>query len=421
MRRHFLVFDRSLRQPPSNPRITLSTGRFQLHNKKQERLFVLLYLSVCMASVVAALQRTTGKAIMRAGVTPTVTEVTLQCSDGVTLAGQRWRAAGSEFNGSDDQSSRLLCLHGWMDNCRTFYQLAPAIVQAQPNVDLVALDLPGHGLSSHKGIDGPPALLAELAYYVSCNVRCSESACSGSKTVSHMFPQVAEAIHQLGWASPDGATKSQPDGEDSPSITLIGHSMGAGIGCLYSAAFPEQIARLVLIEGAGPLAREATHVSQHVRNHIRRRLVGNQADTAKKQPRIYPSLEKAVETRCFTAKNFPGNQWLSTEAATEMVLRATYAVGDQGEVQFRHDPRLQWPSIQYFTQEQVESLYDNISCPTALLLAEDGWPFDNERFQSTLDKLQPAVYHRLPGSHHFHADPDSSAMVADKVIDFLSM
>jgi pimeloyl-ACP methyl ester carboxylesterase len=194
--------------------------------------------------------------------------------------------------------------------------------------------------------------------------------------------------------------------------------MGAGIGCLYSAAFPEQVERLVLLEGVGPLARNPHDVAKHVRSHVQRRLLAN-ADP--RDPRVYPSLEKAVQTRCFTAKNFPGSQWLSTEAATEMVLRGSTPVGDQGELKFRHDPRLQWPSLQYFTPDQTESLYDDIQCPTALLLAQDGWPFDEHRFKDTIEKLQPSVYRRLPGSHHFHADPDSAERAAEEVITFLSM
>lgn len=131
----------------------------------------------------------------------------------------------------------------------------------------------------------------------------------------------------------------------------------------------------------------------------------------------------AVETRCQTAKNFPGNQYLSKVAAKEMVLRgsrpATTSEGESG-VQFCHDPRLQWPSLQYFTPEQVEAVYKDIQCPTALLLAEDGWPFDEERYQRTLELLKPAVVHKLPGSHHFHADPDTADAVVDAVAEFLS-
>lgn len=157
-----------------------------------------------------------------------------------------------------------------------------------------------------------------------------------------------------------------------------------------------------------------------------------------KPPRIYPSLSQAVAVRMQTATKFPGQQYLSETAATELVVRGTMPVVEDATnptspadetkdpndatprgYQFRHDPRLQWPSLQYNTQEQVEAMYQAIQCPVALLLAEDGWPCDPERHQRTIDMLRPAATHTLPGSHHFHADPDTAEAVVAAVAQFL--
>ena len=40
----------------------------------------------------------------------------------------------------------LLCLHGWLDNAASFVPLSPWLAE----FDWVALDLPGHGASSHR-------------------------------------------------------------------------------------------------------------------------------------------------------------------------------------------------------------------------------------------------------------------------------
>jgi hypothetical protein len=168
---------------------------------------------------------------------------------------------------------------------------------------------------------------------------------------------------------------------------------------------------------AGPLARNSQDVAKHVRQHVLKRRLGLQSN---KQPRMYPNIQKAVETRCQSARNFPGDQYLSEAASKEMVVRGTRLVnGGGGAVQFIHDPRLQWPSIQYFTTEQTEALYQDIQCPTALFIADEGWPFDQDQLQHTLDLLLPTVHKKLPGSHHFHADPDSAERVAEEVIQFL--
>lgn len=344
--------------------------------------------------------------------TPTVTEITLQCSDGIKLAGQSWTTSTNNYDALiPQQKRRILCLHGWMDNCRSFYHFAPALLQQLSThttenieVELIALDLPGHGWSSHKSADGPPALLAESAFYV------------------------AEAVEQLQWNTATNVDETAATNANATTLlpfALIGHSMGAAVSCLYAAAFPEQVQKLILLEGGGPMARNPRDFAKHVRQHVQRRQLGTT-----KSPRIYPSLQKAVETRCQSARNFPGNQYLSETAATEMVVRGTRPVlttttttttedaGGAG-LQFRHDPRLQWPSVQYFTDEQVEALYEDVQCPTQLLLSVDGWPFCKDRHQRALDILKPVVHKTLPGSHHFHADPDTADQVVDEVAAFL--
>jgi hypothetical protein len=185
----------------------------------------------------------------------------------------------------------------------------------------------------------------------------------------------------------------------------------------------------------GPMARPAPDLAKHVRQHVQRRQLG-----LSKPPRIYPQLSQAVAARCQTARNFPGHQYLSEAAATEMVLRGTRPVDNNNKdvngggggnnstsasgggvvgLSFVHDPRLLWPSVQFCTDEQVEGLYDDIQCPTAILLSVDGWPFDPERHQRALDRLKPVVHKTLPGSHHFHADPDTVEAVVEEVAAFL--
>ena len=132
----------------------------------------------------------------------------------------------------------------------------------------------------------------------------------------------------------------------------------------------------------------------------------------------------------------PGDQYLSVEAARDLVLRATVPATvaatptamDRNEsnddpsnspVTFRHDPRLQWPSLQYYTREQVEAFYADIQCPVCLLTAEDGWPVDSWSQNAVKQIMKPVVIKRLPGSHHFHADPDSVGSVVAEIVKFM--
>jgi hypothetical protein len=139
---------------------------------------------------------------------------------------------------------------------------------------------------------------------------------------------------------------------------------------------------------------------------------------------VYPNLGSAVEARLATVKRMPGEQYMSQEAAEDLVFRAVVRTSDAPDspVTFRHDPRLQWPSLQYFTREQVEACYHDIyeaNVPVCLLVAEDGYPVDSVSEKAITDILQPSFVRKLSGSHHFHADPDSVGPVVDEVVKFM--
>jgi pimeloyl-ACP methyl ester carboxylesterase len=345
-----------------------------------------------------------------------LSEITLTCGEGLQLAAQSYvplqqQQPLSSSSGNDSNrpslngdanavtppARKILCLHGWMDNCRSFHYLAP-LLTAQLNAHVVALDLPGHGVSGHKAHDSPPTVLAEAAYYVH------------------------EAVRQLDW----------PKG-----FCVVGHSMGAAVGSLYAASFPEYVSQLVLLDGAGPLARNPLDIAKHVRMHVERRQLATTPAHVTRPPRVYETLEHAVQARMATARTFPGNQYLSHGAALELVRRGTRPAhgananangaalnssnaGDHdGHVQFTHDPRLSWPSAQYFTEEQNDGIFRSIQCPVAFLRAEHGWPFDEAKAKRFLSLLKPSLATTLPGSHHFHADPDTAPEVADAVVQWL--
>ena len=180
------------------------------------------------------------------------------------------------------------------------------------------------------------------------------------------------------------------------------------------------------------MTRPGHEFTKHLRENIRqRRKQPQQLPTTVKPPRIYPTLHQAITTRMSTVQKFPGQQYIGEVTATELVVRGTRAVippgGDTTTTvvgyQFRHDPRLQWPSAHYCTVEQVQAMYRDIQCPVALLLAQDGWPLSPEKKQRETEiqeHLKPQVFVTLPGSHHFHSDPDTAEAVVETVANFLN-
>ncbi|GFH60301.1 hypothetical protein CTEN210_16777 [Chaetoceros tenuissimus] len=314
-------------------------------------------------------------------------EIVIPCTDGVELAAKHWGIGNKQ---QIDSKERILMLHGWLDNSNSFDLLLPRLCSDER--EILALDFPGHGFSGHKSPDGPPQLISDYAYYV------------------------GETLRFLNWI----------DGNESGGITLIGHSMGAAVSLIYAAAFPEHVSRIVLLEGAGPLARDPLDIARHIRSSVSRRLKSNQAlyqlssEEEKNQGRrkIYQNLTIAVNARKKTAELVPGQQYISTEAALSIVKRATLPI----EKLPQHDSfkaggtELSNDHI----GEQVAAIYHEVQCPTCLLLADDGWPEDDWTSDAVRNKLQPQVMMHLPGSHHFHADPDTSEAVISEVLKFLA-
>jgi pimeloyl-ACP methyl ester carboxylesterase len=99
---------------------------------------------------------------------------------------------------------------------------------------------------------------------------------------------------------------------------IIGHSMGASISVMYAATFPEKVDKLVLIEGFGPLTAK---VENTVRN-LRKALDGERLMFLKnKLPKLYPTMLQAIQARMEVVKTYPGQQFISKEAAISLVSR----------------------------------------------------------------------------------------------------
>lgn len=388
------------------------------------------------------------------------------CSDGITVASLYYRGTisppsviGNRI--SSNSTRKVLCLHGWLDNAASFHLVAPELIRRECVSDVIALDLPGHGRSSHKSSDCPPQLLADYVFYVAdvlqqlhwCNGRAIGAATTSTKDTNHLSEEEETANEE----------------EPNTKVTLIGHSMGAALSVLFASCFPEMVESIVLLDGFAPLPKDARDISSHIRRAVETRLVTNQrlfpqysggddtkpstsptstsstyqtrgesippdlSSSRSHNKKVYHNIYKAVEARLKTATSSPGNQYISQEAAYALVKRATIPVtdshvtssidaGDDNDdtpVQFRHDPRLYWPSMQYLTTEQVEAVLSGVRCPVCLLMAKDGWPIDSVVQKKIVDHLlKPKTYETLPGSHHFHADPDTSKAVVDSIEQF---
>lgn len=258
----------------------------------------------------------------------------------------------------DGGGTKVLALHGWLDNAASFLPLAPYLT----GLDLVLLDLPGHGRSAH---------LPRGAEYTSA-------------VAVNAVLDVADA---LGWEN----------------FSLLGHSMGAGIASLIAASSPQRIDRLVAIEALGALSERDERTAERWRDAIAaaRALPG-------KKLRVFADLSAPVRARMYA------NQ-LSEAAARLLVERGVKAV-DGGYV-WSSDPRLTLPTPQRLSEAQIDDLVAGIDCPTRVIYADPPQPYFPEPLRrARAARLPQGQLQVIAGTHHLHME--DPAAVAAAIGDF---
>jgi pimeloyl-ACP methyl ester carboxylesterase len=146
--------------------------------------------------------------------------------------------------------------------------------------------------------------------------------------------------------------------------------MGGGISTLFAGAYPELVDKLVLIDGFGPVSKDPSTAVATLRKALDEESKFHSKDINIGGGRLYENVSEAVKARMATVRRFPGEQYISEEAALQLIMRGTYparAVDTTDEnyfdepsiseaVRFRHDPKLTLPSYTYNTHEQVTLL-----------------------------------------------------------------
>lgn len=276
-------------------------------------------------------------------------ELQLETSQG-RLAGLGWRQEGAP---------RVLCLHGWLDNAASFIPLAGLL----DRLDLVALDLPGHGHSEHRHYS--------TRYHF----------------IDYLF-NVDAALDSLGW-------------ED---CHLVGHSLGAAISSVYAAGAPERVRSLVLLDSMGPISVTAEGTA----DRLRRSLVKNRLGASKS--RHFKSIDDMVKARRLVTG-------LSEHAARLICERAARQVEDHFE--WRSDPALNWVSSLVMTDEQALDLIRHVESPVLTFTVTEESPWSSRaKLEARRQALAHGKHVSLEGHHHFHMD--DPGVIAETIREFIT-
>jgi pimeloyl-ACP methyl ester carboxylesterase len=245
----------------------------------------------------------------------------------------------------------LILVHGSRDHCRSWDYVAREL-QAQWHV--VAPDLRGHGDSAWS----PDGDYSSLAY----------------------FTDLVALIAHLG----------------RMPVTLVGHSMGGTIAVCYAGVYPENVRRLVTIEGLGPTPhlaaeRDAVPFHQRLDTWLFRQL---RNDTG--SARRFSAVDIAVERMMAT------NKHLTRPWAEYLTRHGLKQLGD-GSYVWKFDRNVHNRPPVDMTGEQLHALWRRITCPMLLVYGTESWttsPADDGRLAYLSDarvSLYPEAGHWI---HH---------------------
>lgn len=252
----------------------------------------------------------------------------------------------------------LILIHGNQDHCRNWDWIAQEL---RHDWHIIAPDLRGHGDSAWS----PDGQYSFEAYV--CDI--------------------AQLINQK---------KLGP-------ATIVGHSMGGNISARYSSVYPENVKKLVCIEGIFPNIADALACENMSYRQTMREWVGVRQSMSARQPRRYATINDAFQ------RMRDENPHL-TEAQARHLTYHGASQNEDGTYSWKFDNYTRKHNRLESGETEVREIYSNIECPTFLAWGTETFVEDPEE-SGRMSYFQDAFIKRYPGASHW--------VHHDKLDDFL--
>ena len=218
----------------------------------------------------------------------------------------------------------MILIHGGRDHCRNWDWVAE---QFRNDYHIIAPDLRGHG--------------------------DSQWMLGGAYSQLDYVYDIAQLLHQ----------------KDMAPVTIIGHSLGGSISLLYTALFPDNVKKLVSIEGMGP---PPSMIAERLNQPMDKRIhnwIGDLRKLSGRPPRRYASLEDAFQ------RMQDENPHLSEDQARHLTIHGSNQ-NEDGTYSWKFDNYVRAFSPSGLPIEEVWNLYGDIKCPTLLVRGLESWASD---------------------------------------------
>jgi pimeloyl-ACP methyl ester carboxylesterase len=215
----------------------------------------------------------------------------------------------------------LILLHGGRDHCRNWDWVAQDL---RRDFHVIAPDLRGHGDSAYSP--------------------------SGDYSMSAFVYDLAQLIHRQ---------KLAP-------VAIVAHSLGGGIALRYAGIYPENVAKLVAIEGLGPSPAMLAKRGERTVQERMRAWIDEERALAGRQPRRYASIDEALE------RMQAENRHLTPEQARYLTVHGV-SQNEDGTFSWKFDNYVRSFSPVDLTASEMGRLWENITCPTLLVYGRESW------------------------------------------------
>lgn len=255
----------------------------------------------------------------------------------------------------------MLAIHGWQDNCGTFDRLIPLLPE---DVSVLAIDLPGHGKSSHY-----PKGMQYFLFWDGVTL-------------------IRRIVKYHKWTK----------------MMLMGHSLGGALSFMYASCFntDEDTAKIIMIDIAGPTVRDHEKLASSTGDCIDKQLLYETLPVSKMPCYDYNEMIDIV------LHAYAGSVDLQS---VKVLMRRGMAPApehlNRNGYHFSRDLRLKVSMMGMFSEHQVLLYAKQIKCEVLNIRGKPGMDFGDPTvypkvIEAIRENSKRLVYEEVEGTHHLH-------------------
>lgn len=194
-------------------------------------------------------------------------------------------------------------------------------------------------------------------------------------------------------------------------VSIVAHSLGANVALRYAGVYPDNVSRLVAIEGMGP---GPGHASERDRPPIDARMrdwIEKERVQSAEVPWRYKSIEEAL------GRMRQANAHLDEDVARHLTEHAVVR-NEDGTYCWKFDPYVRVGPPDDMSRNEIAYLWNSIRCPTLLVHGKQSWATDPSK-DGRLDYFNNARVLAVDGAGHW-VHHDQPLKFIEEIRSFLS-